>query len=373
MNILTIQNLIVKRSGVTVLDISELNIEQGRILALIGPNGAGKSTLLLTMAGLLKPSQGKIYYRGMPVDSSVSRSHMRRSACVVFQEPLLLNTSVYKNVALGLKFRHLSHAEIKKNVEDALDYFGISALAARSAKTLSGGEAKRVSLARAFALKPQLILLDEAFNSLDPPTREMLIDDLRHILEETKITAVLALHDREETLRLAQDVTVMAGGKMVQSGTTAQIFNEPKSEFVANFVGTETILEGTVQSSKEGLMEISVAGKIIEAVGDFLPGQNVYCCLRPENITVSPAMPGKISARNVFEAKIQKIVRQSFFYKIFLDCGFILVAYITVSSCEELGICEGSTVAVSFKATAVHIIWRERQDMDISAQRPVQV
>jgi tungstate transport system ATP-binding protein len=359
-NILTVQNLIVRLGGVTVLDIRELNVEAGRILALIGPNGAGKSTLLLTMAGLLKPSQGKLYYQGQPVETSANRANMRRSVSVVFQEPLLLNTSVYENVALGLKFRHLRHDEIKRNVEDALDYFGISSLAARSAKTLSGGEAKRVSLARAFALKPQLILLDEAFNSLDPPTRETLIDDLRHILEETKITAVLALHDREETLRLAQDVTVMASGKIVQSGTTAQIFNRPDSEFVANFVGTETILEGTVQSCKAGLMAISVAGKIIEAVGNFLPGHNVYCCLRPENITVSPTMPEKISARNIFEAKIQKIVRQTFFYKMFLDCGFPMVAYITVSSCEDLGLCEGSIVAASFKATAVHVIPREK-------------
>lgn len=360
MNMLTLQNLIVQRSGVTVLDISELNVKQGRILALIGPNGAGKSTLLLTMAGLLKPGRGSIYYQGMPIDGSASRSRMRRSVCVVFQEPLLLNTSVYKNVALGLKFRHLRPDEIKKDVENALAYFGISSLASRSAKALSGGEAKRVSLARAFALKPQLIMLDEAFNSLDPPTREALIDDLRHILEETKITAVLALHDREETLRLAQDVTVMAGGKIIQSGTTAQIFNEPDSEFVAGFVGTETILEGTVQSSNAGLMEISVAGKIIEAVGNFLPGQNVYCCLRPENIIVSQDLPEKSSARNVFEARIQKIVRQAFFYKMFLDCGFILVAYITVSSCEDLGLCEGSIIAVSFKATAVHVMRREK-------------
>ena len=358
--LMIIENVIIRRGGISVLDVTDLNIEQGRILALIGPNGAGKSTLLLTMAGLLKPSQGNIYYQGMPVDGSARRSNMRRSVCVVFQEPLLLNTSVYKNVALGLKFRHLSNDEIKRNVESALEYFGISSLATRSAKTLSGGEAKRVSLARAFALKPQLILLDEAFNSLDPPTRETLIDDLRHILEETKITAVMALHDREETLRLAQDVAVMTEGKIVQSGTTAQIFNEPDSEFVASFVGTETILEGTVKSSNAGLMTISVAGKIIEVAGNFLPGQNVYCCLRPENITVSEAKPEKTSARNVFEANIQKIVRQAFFYKMYLDCGFSLVAYITLSSWEDLGLSEGSKVAVSFKATAVHVIRREK-------------
>jgi tungstate transport system ATP-binding protein len=359
-DILSVQNLVVRRGGVTVLNISELNVEQSRILALIGPNGAGKSTLLLTMAGLLKQSQGVLYYQGLPVETSAARAKMRRRVSVVFQEPLLLNTSVYKNVALGFKFRHLGSDEIKRNVENALDYFGISSLAARSAKTLSGGEAKRVSLARAFALKPQLILLDEAFSSLDPPTRDTLIDDLRHILDETKITAVLALHDREETLRLAQNITVMAEGRIVQSGTTAQIFNEPDSEFVANFVGTETILEGTVKSSNGGLVEISVAGRIIEAVGDFEPGQNVYCCLRPENITIAPAMPEKISARNVFEARIQKMVRQTFFYKMFLDCGFPLVAYITASSSEDLGLREGSTVVISFKATAVHIIRREK-------------
>jgi tungstate transport system ATP-binding protein len=359
-NILTVQNLIVRRGGAMVLDIRELHVEQSRILALIGPNGAGKSTLLITMAGLLKPSQGKICYPGKPVDSSASRSHMRRSVSVVFQEPLLLNTSVYKNVALGLKFRHLTGREIEKRVDESLDYFGISSLAARSAKTLSGGEAKRVSLARAFALKPEVILMDEAFNSLDPPTRETLIDDLRHILEETKITAVMALHDREETLRLAQDITVMADGRIVQSGTTARIFNEPDSEFVASFVGTETILEGTVKSSNAGLMEISVAGKIIIAVGnDYLPGQNVYCCIRPENITVSSEIPEKTSARNVFEARIQKIVRQAFFYKMILDCGFPVVAYVTVSSCEDLGLCEGSAISVSFKATALHVMRRE--------------
>jgi len=202
--------------------------------------------------------------------------------------------------------------------------------------------------------------MDEAFNSLDPPSRETLIDDLRQILTETKITAVLALHDREETLRLAQDVAVMAAGKIVQSGTTTEIFNLPESEFVANFVGTETILAGVVKTNKAGLLEISINGKTIEAVGDFSAGQKIYCCLRPEIITVSPVMPGITSARNVLQAKVLKIVRQAFFYKMILDCGFPLVAYITIPSCEDLGMGENSLVTVSFKATAVHLMRREK-------------
>ncbi|NLA40399.1 MAG: ABC transporter ATP-binding protein [Smithella sp.] len=357
-HILSIENLIVHRGGVKVLDIGELKVRESRILALIGPNGAGKSTLLLTMAGLLKPGRGKIYYKGRPVETGADRSAMRKSVCVVFQEPLLLNTTVYKNVAMGLKFRGLAQNDIRKNVEGALDYFGISSLANRSAKTLSGGESKRVSLARAFALKPHLILLDEAFNSLDPPTRETMIDDLQHILKETKITAVMALHDREETLRLAQDVSVMVEGRLVQTGATAQIFNQPESEFVANFVGTETILGGVVKSGREGLMEVAVAGKTIEATGDAQTQQKVFCCIRPENIVVSREAPENMSARNIYEARIQKIVRQTFFYKLILDCGFSVVAYLTVSSFEDLGLCEGATVFVSFKATAVHVMRR---------------
>jgi tungstate transport system ATP-binding protein len=358
--LMKIENIILRRGGVTVLDIPEFHVWQGRILALIGANGAGKSTLLLMLAGLLKPEQGKIYFQDSPIETRTDLVLLRRNVSVVFQEPLLLNSSVFENVALGLKFRKINYEEIKSRVQKALDYFGISQLEKRSARTLSGGEAKRVSLARAFAIKPQIILLDEAFNSLDPPSRETIIDDLKNTLDETKITAILASHDREETLRLAQDVSVMNAGKIVQSGTTAEIFNQPASEFVANFVGTETILEGTVKSCSEGNMVVTVHGKEIEAIGDCSIGQKVYCCLRPENVTISSQTQVKISARNIFEGKVSKIIRQGFFNKMILDCGFPLVAYITIPSYEDLGITEGTAVIASFKATSVHIIRREK-------------
>jgi tungstate transport system ATP-binding protein len=359
-NIIRIENLLVQRGGVTVLNIGNLTVESGKIFSLIGPNGAGKSSLLLTMAGLLKPWQGQLYFQDMPINSRLDRMMLRRNAAVVFQEPLLLSSSVYENVSLGLKFRQAKNDEIKQRVGESLDYFGIAQLEKRSAKSLSGGEARRVSLARAFALKPQLILLDEPFNSLDPPTREAVIDDLQRILKETKITAVMALQDREETLRLAQNVAFMNSGKIVQSGTTMEIFNQPADEFIANFVGTESVLEGNVKSYANGLMGISINGKVIEAVGRYAIGQRVYCCLRPENVTVSKDRPSKISARNVFETKVQKIIRQGFFYKLVLDCGFLLTAYITQSSCEDLQLEEGASVITSFKATAVHVMRREK-------------
>lgn len=358
--LMKIENIILRRGGVTVLDIPELHVQQGRILALIGPNGAGKSTLLLMLAGLLKPEQGRIYFQEKPVESRADLTFLRRHVSVVFQDPLLLNSNVFENVALGLKFRKFKSEQLKSKVQEALDYFGITHLAKRSARALSGGEAKRVSLARAFAIEPQMLLLDEAFNSLDPPSREAVIEDLKRILEETKITAVLVLHDREETLRLAQDVSVMNNGKIIQSGKTSEIYNHPGSEFVANFVGTETILEGTVESCSEGNIIVSVHGKEIEAIGACSMGQKVFCCLRPENVTISSRVQEKISARNILEAKVTKVIRQGFFNKLILDCGFPLVAYITIPSFDDLGITQGTIVIASFKATSVHVIPREK-------------
>jgi tungstate transport system ATP-binding protein len=146
----------------------------------------------------------------------------------------------------------------------------------------------------------------------------------------------------------------------VQSGTTTEIFNQPADEFIANFVGAESVLEGTIKSNANGLMEISINEKVIEAIGDYAVGQRVYCCLRPENVVVSKELPDKISARNVFEAKVQKIIRQGFFYKLVLDCGFPLTAYITQLSCEDLRLEEGASIITSFKAAAVHVIRREK-------------
>ncbi len=359
--LLSVEIIVVKRGKITVVYVNKLNVFPGRTLALIGPNGAGKSTLLLTLAGLLPIESGRLYFQSRLMNTSSALAMLRRNIAVVFQEPLLLNMSVEKNVAVGLKFRNLSRAQIKEGVDEALAYFGIEHLTKRAAKNLSGGESKRVSLARAFAIKPKVILLDEAFNSLDPPTREAIIDDLQNILQKTKITAVLALHDREETLRLAQDVAVMSEGKIIQQGATAQVFHQPVNEYIANFVGTETILEGRVMGCTDGNMVIDVNGRKIEAVGDCSIGQQVFCCLHPEIVTVSKCTQEKISARNIFEAKVSKITRQGLLYKLSLECGFPLVAYITIPSYEELEITQGAIVYASFKSTAVHVILRDKK------------
>ena len=172
--LLCVTDLQVTRGGVQVLDIPALAVRAGEVLALIGPNGTGKSTLLLTLACLLKPSQGRIIFREGDIDVQRGDFLYRRRIAMVFQEPLLFDATVFDNVAAGLRIRGLGRAEIEGRVPGYLELFGIGHLAGRSARKLSGGEAQRTSLARALVTKPEIVFLDEPFSALDPPTREGL-------------------------------------------------------------------------------------------------------------------------------------------------------------------------------------------------------
>lgn len=361
-NIVSIEDLKVELGGVSVLDIPSFYLREKEIVSVIGPNGSGKSTLLLVLNCLLKPLSGRISYRGESIDSHDVVFRFRRKVSMVFQEPLLFDTTVYKNVAAGLKIRGLSRSEIKNRVMCYLKRFSIDHLADRSARKLSGGESQRTSLARAFAIEPEIIFLDEPFSALDPPTRHALTEDLEKIVREAGITTVMVTHDQSEALRMSDRIAVMNSGKVVQTGTPAVVMNSPVNEFVANFVGMETILEGRVLENHEGLSIISVSGKQIDAIGDLTPGDPVYCCIRPENVTIELINPDDLtSARNVFSAKIVDIDSMGPFLKLNLECGFPLVSYVTREAFASLELNEGKEVFASFKATAIHIIARGGQ------------
>ncbi|HUH65599.1 MAG TPA: ABC transporter ATP-binding protein [Syntrophales bacterium] len=356
-SILEARNLEVRRGGVSILDIAHLEVPEGKVLCLIGPNGAGKSSLLLALSCLLKSFRGEIVFKRKKVGSSYTAFDYRRNLAMVFQEPLLFDTTVFENVAAGLRIRNVERDFLKRTVDECLDRFGISHLADRSARKLSGGEAQRTSLARAFAVRPEIIFLDEPFSSLDPPTRESLIVDLDVILKETRTTGIMATHDQMEALRLSDRIAVMNGGKIIQEGVPADVMNHPVDEFVASFVGIETVLAGKVTRRNIGTFTVSVAGRDIEALGEANPGEPVILCIRPENVTVATGLSHEItSARNIFSGTVKKIVPSGAFYKIELDCGFPLVAYVTNNAREDLSMREGMNLKASFKATAIHAI-----------------
>jgi len=356
--LLQVEDLLVLRGGVTVLDIPALDVFSGQVLALIGPNGAGKSTLLLTLAGLLKPVRGGLLFRGERIGNG--GFDYRRHIAMVFQEPLLFDATVFDNVAAGLKIRGMGREEIGRTVPEYMERFGIGHLAKRSARKLSGGEAQRTSLARAFVTKPEIIFLDEPFSALDPPTREALIGDLERILHETHTTAVASTHDQTEALRLADRLAVMNGGRIAQIGSVAEVMNRPADEFVASFVGVETVLPGRVVETSDGVFVAAVEGGEIQAVGHVRTGEGVLCCIRPEHVTLSTNTSfSETSARNVFSGAIRKITPLGLFHRVHLNCGFDLVAYVTRQSLETLSLEEGKSVIASFKATAVHVIPRQ--------------
>ncbi|MCG0277901.1 MAG: ATP-binding cassette domain-containing protein [Thermanaeromonas sp.] len=213
---LRLEGIKVVKGGRQVLAVDELCIGEGEVWSLLGPNGAGKSTLLKVVALLEKPLQGLLYFDGQPV---VWRRKellgLRRRLSVVFQEPLLLNTTVYKNVALGLHFRGMKKEEIRPKVEGWLKLLGLSHLSSRYPWELSGGEARKVSLARALVLEPELLLLDEPFTGLDVPTRTLLLEELRRIVKERKITVLFVTHDYTEIPLLADRVAILSKGRIL--------------------------------------------------------------------------------------------------------------------------------------------------------------
>lgn len=358
--VLETRNLQVQKGGVLILDIPALQIEEGELLTLIGPNGAGKSTLLQALASLTKLSRGEIVFKGERVTADHGGFFYRRKLSMVFQDPLLFDRTVFENVASGLRIRGMKKAEIDRVVIENLNRFGIAHLSQRSARKISGGEAQRTALARAFATKPEILFLDEPFASLDPPTREALLTDLETVLRQTGTTTLMATHDRMEALRFSDRLAVMKGGGILQIGPPNEVMNRPIDPFVASFVGVETILEGTVIQGDRGTSVVKVAGKEIETVGEMPSGTPVSLCIRPENVTVSLSTAREAtSARNVFPGTVAKIVPLGLYYKIQLDCGFPLVAYITAHSLDHLTLTEGKEVIASFKATSIHTVRRK--------------
>ncbi|TYP49777.1 ABC transporter ATP-binding protein [Thermosediminibacter litoriperuensis] len=229
-------NILVKSKDKVLLDVNRVRLNRGEVFAVIGPNGAGKSTLLRVLALLQPPQNGEIYFMGQKVKPP-DRIRLRRRMAVVFQEPLLLDATVIENVAVGLRIRGMPAQAARKKAEYWLEKFKVGELRDRWARALSGGEAKRVSLARAFALEPEVLFLDEPFANLDAPLRESLLADFSEVLRTTGVTTFFVSHDLREVALLAGRVMALIEGRPVQEGTPKELIDNPANEDLARFVG----------------------------------------------------------------------------------------------------------------------------------------
>ncbi|MBE0680460.1 MAG: ABC transporter ATP-binding protein [Anaerolineales bacterium] len=232
---ISIKNLLVQRNGRDSLKIESLTIKKGETLAVVGPNGAGKSTFLLTLADLLKPVRGEVRFHEKPL-KEWDELEYRRKIAFVFQDPLLMDMSVKDNIGLGLKFRGVKKEAAREQVFKWSKAMGVDSLLNRRAGQLSGGEAQRVSLARAFVLDPELLLMDEPFSAVDPQTRSQLLKDLSKVLAQDHRTTIFVTHNLKEAAQFGDRVAVIIDGELKQVGKPKQIKGKPVDKSVRAFL-----------------------------------------------------------------------------------------------------------------------------------------
>ena len=225
-----------------MLSVDKLVIEKGKIYGIIGPSGAGKSTLLRILNLLEPPSHGSLFFNGMPVTKAGKQVlDMRRKMTMVFQRPILFDTSVYNNVKYGLRARGYAKKDITKLTNIALDEVGLTEFTNRNARSLSGGEAQRIALARAMVLEPEVILLDEPTSNLDPANVAIVEKITKRLHEKQGTTVIMVTHNIFQAQRMADEILFFFKGKLIEQGSTDKVFNNPQDDRTGAFINGEMI------------------------------------------------------------------------------------------------------------------------------------
>jgi iron(III) transport system ATP-binding protein len=327
--------------ALAVVDNVSLNIEHGKLVCLLGPSGCGKTTTLRLIAGFIEPTQGEIAV-GNRVVSSPSRTlpPEQRNMSMIFQSYALWpHMTVVENVAYGLRLRKVDRATITKKVTGILETTKLSALADRYPGELSGGQQQRVSLARALIVEPETLLLDEPLSNLDANLREEMRFEVRRLHDEYRYTTVYVTHDQSEAMTTADLIAVMNAGKIEQLGPPEEIYDRPRSEFVARFIGSSNIVKGKVID--EG--RIALAGVPVRCVGAKLaPGGEAAVSIRQHGIRVLTTQPSE--TENVLPATVTRNVflGSTRDYMVEIADG----TQLRVVTAPEQSIAEGSTVWV---------------------------
>ncbi|WP_449255301.1 ABC transporter ATP-binding protein [Bosea sp. (in: a-proteobacteria)] len=309
-----------------VKDVS-IDIKSGEFLTMLGPSGSGKTTLLMMIAGFVQPDQGGIHLGGQPITHLPPEA---RNFGMVFQGYALFpHLSVFDNVAFPLKVRRRPRAEIEEKVKAALDLVKLTTQSERLPRQLSGGQQQRVALARALVFTPHLLLLDEPLSALDKKLRAELQEELKRLHRKLGLSFIYVTHDQDEALSMSDRIVVMSDGRLIEQGTPLELYDRPRTAFVADFLGKSNFVRGRVESHVGGGFVFSGGGtRFVQQIRDAKPdiGSSVTVALRPEKLSI--LVPGAES-----DNRLSGVVREwNYFgseFRILVDtpsCGPISVA-----------------------------------------------
>ena len=319
-----------------VLDVDNLNFQEGKIYAIVGPNGSGKTTLLNILNLLEKADEGQIFFYDQEITnkSNSDTLEIRRKITLVNQDPFLFHSTVYDNIAYGLKIRSIPPKVQKSRIRSALNIVGLSGFKDRKANQLSGGEVQRVVIARALVIEPEILFLDEPTTSIDQKHIDVVERVIKKIKKEIKTTVIFTTHDLSQAYRLADEVISLLDGKIIKQVP-------------------ENLLRGEIIEEEDNLKWFKIAGNIKFAIVSEKIGL-AYISIDPRDIILSYEQ-FQSSARNSFLGKITKIIEQNHLVKLEIDIGIPLVVIITRESFFKMNLNLGSKVYLTFKASAVKL------------------
>ncbi len=338
----------------------EVDVEmRGRVTVLFGSSGAGKTSLLDLIAGLRRANSAFIQLADTVLTDTSQGIYVcsrHRGIGYVPQDLALFpHLSVRQNLFYGCKSGDRAGLFSDEHVVKVLE---IEPLVSRGVNELSGGEKQRVALARALLSSPRLLLLDEPLASLDAPLRAKIIPYLTRIRDEFRIPMLYVTHDRDEALALADEIVILAEGKVLQAGPASEVFSHPANSEVARLVAVETILSGKIMSVDEGLATVNVNSVALTGVALSGASQDVYVCIRSEDVVLYRDTAIAASGRNRLPARIVSLRPEGALVRVELDAGFPLLALVTRLACAELALREGENVTALIKAPAIHLVPR---------------
>jgi putative spermidine/putrescine transport system ATP-binding protein len=346
--ILQLQDVNKRYGAVRAVDGISFQLERGEFLSLLGPSGSGKTTTLQMIAGLASVSGGEILLEGKSINALPP---YRRDIGVVFQNYALFpHLTVAQNIAFPLEMRRFARHDIERRITDALRLVNLPELGGRYPRELSGGQQQRVALARAFVFEPKLLLMDEPLGALDKKLREYMQVEIKRLHERLGATIIYVTHDQDEALVMSNRIAVFNAGKIEQIAPPAEIYNRPKTRFVADFVGETNLIPATSERMVSGVQILRAGSAELQVCAqDAVPGKDVYVSIRPERIRLGPAGAGSLA--NHLQGSITEIIYMGRVTRYSVECddpSVTLAVTAQVSSLTETSFKKGARVTAQW-------------------------